>query len=289
MNIVVVHNQKSGGADKLHALKTAFKKLGLAADYVSVHDTGATRILKAAAAKRGATLVAAGGDGTVQFTAAIARDTRATLGIVPLGTLNHFAKDIGVPLDIAGAAATIKTGKVATVDTGDVNGHIFINNSSIGLYPQSLRTRKKYRHRVGNVPSAILGIIKVLARPRRYRITVHVDGKRMTCRTPFVFIGNNSYTVRGNEFLNRVSLTEGRLAVYIIKAKKPWHVARLFVMTLFSKKRRTPDLDVYYATDCTIKNRHKRLPVAFDGEVATLATPLVYTTKPKSLRVITNS
>lgn len=287
MNITVVHNQKSGQAGKLDAVQAAFKKHRLSADFIAIHDTNATKLLKAAGAKRGAVLVAAGGDGTVQFTAGIARATGAILGIVPLGTLNHFAKDAGMPLDIDGAVAAIKKGATTKVDTGDVNGQIFINNSSIGIYPQSLRTRKKYRHKVGNIPSAIVSMAKVLVRPRRYRIILQVDGKRITRRTPFVFIGNNAYTVRGNEFLNRASLTEGRLAIYIIKAKKPWHVVRLFATALFTKKRRTPDLDIYYADGCTIKNRRRQLPVAFDGEVETLKTPLHYTMQAKSLRIIT--
>lgn len=288
MNITVIHNQKSGGAGQLDAMRAAFKKHGLSPDYMTIQDASSgSNDIKTAASKRGAVLVAAGGDGTVQFTAAIARETGATLGVIPLGTLNHFAKDVGLPLDIDSAIAAIAAHKTAHVDTGDVNGHIFVNNSSIGLYPQSLRTRKKYRHRVGNLPSAVLSMAKVLVRPRRYRVTLHVDGKRITRRTPFVFIGNNAYSVRGNEFLNRASITEGRLAIYIIKAKKPWHVVRLFFTTLFTKKRRTPDLDIYYTTDCVIKNRHKHLPVAFDGEVGDLKTPLTYSIKPKSLRIIT--
>jgi diacylglycerol kinase family enzyme len=287
MNITVVHNQKSGGAGKLQDLQNAFKKHGLDADFIAIQDTRAVHTIRAAAKKRGAVVVAAGGDGTVQLAAGLVRRYKATLGVVPLGTLNHFAKDAGLPLDIAGAVQLIKNGKTALVDTGDVNGHIFINNSSIGLYPQSLRTRKKYRHKVGNIPSAIMSIAKVLVRPRRYRITLHVDGKRITRRTPFVFIGNNAYTVQGNEFLNRSSLTEGRLAIYIIKAKHPWHVVRLFITALFTKKRRTPDLDIYYTDSCVIKNRHRQLPIAFDGEVESLATPLHYAIKPKSLRIIT--
>src|SRR5664279_295495 len=98
------------------------------------------------ALRRGAkTLVAAGGDGTVSAVAATLLDSDATLGVLPLGTLNHFAKDLKIPLELEDAARVIANGAIARIDAGEVNGRAFINNSSLGVYPQMLAWREDYR------------------------------------------------------------------------------------------------------------------------------------------------
>ena len=109
-----------------------------------------------AAVRRGATVVAAGGgDGTVNAVASVLVGTETTLGVLPLGTLNHFAKDIGIPLEMEEALAVLRDGKVQHVDVGTVSDRIFINNSGLGLYPDMVfnRERRQNRARPNGLPS----------------------------------------------------------------------------------------------------------------------------------------
>ena len=111
--------------------------------------SGATNINQLAAEARavGELVVAGGGDGTLSAVAAALVGTDTALGVLPMGTLNHFAKDLGIPLKLEKAVQTLFTGKIARVDVGEVNGRIFLNNSSIGFYPRIVQARKREQRR----------------------------------------------------------------------------------------------------------------------------------------------
>src|SRR4029450_6264872 len=94
-------------------------------------------------------VIAGGGDGTVNTVAAALVGTEVVLGVLPLGTLNHFAKDLGLPLELGGAVQTIGAGHTVRIDVGEVNGQMFLNNSSLGLYPRIVRHRQKQTERLG--------------------------------------------------------------------------------------------------------------------------------------------
>src|SRR3954447_17194811 len=165
------------------------------------------------AASRGDTLVAAGGDGTVNAVAAVAVETGATLGVVPSGTLNHFAKYLRIPLDPAAAVETVVAGHVQMVDVGEVNGRIFVNNSSLGIYPRMVWERDAEQRRGRR--KAVAFAIAMLRTWRNYRTIAGqllIDGAAHVVRTPFIFIGNNQYVAEGFNLGARTSLDEGRLS-----------------------------------------------------------------------------
>ena len=93
--------------------------------------------------------MAAGGDGTINSVASAVVGSEKSLGVLPFGTMNHFAKDLHIPLDLEGAVNTIVAGHKTKVDVGEVNGRIFLNNSSLGLYPSIVRERQKQRDSMG--------------------------------------------------------------------------------------------------------------------------------------------
>lgn len=285
--ITVIYNPKSGTNNNLDEIKKAFAAHDVQPTYLPITSKQLHRHVKTESAKSQAVIVAAGGDGTVSFVASMLHGTKAKMGVIASGTLNHFAKDMGLPLNAKKAVATIVKGNVRSIDAAMVNKRVFVNNSSIGLYPRSLRAREQYDGQIGKWPAAVLGAIKVLARPRRYRVTLTIDGKDITRRTPFVFIGNNDYHVNKQPFSRREEMDAGKLSVYIIKANNAFGVFRMFMHALFTKKRRTAEFEIYHVPAFTIATkRHRKLHVAYDGEVATLKTPLVYASLPKSLRVI---
>src|SRR5215210_8066918 len=136
-------------------------------------------------------IVAGGGDGTINAVASQIVGTNRTLGVLPLGTLNHFAKDLGIPLDLEGATANLLEGHVEQVDVGEVNGRIFLNNSSLGLYPSIVRHREKQQERLGRGkwPAFIWATLTMLKRYPFLNVRLSTDKEELLRRTPFIFVG----------------------------------------------------------------------------------------------------
>src|SRR6185436_11929037 len=171
-------------------------------------------------ATRPTLLVAAGGDGTINAVAGVVRGTGTALGILPFGTLNHFAKDLHIPLDPAEAARVIAAGKRMAVDVGEVNGRIFINNASLGLYPGMVKERDRQQRRLRRSKrhAMVWATLAVLQRPPVLDLRLDLDGEVHDYRAPYVFIGNNVYRMEGFDIGTRERVDEGCLSVYTTRA-----------------------------------------------------------------------
>ena len=251
-----------------------------------------TAAAKSALEQGMAIVVAGGGDGTINAVASVVADSGVAFGVLPLGTLNHFAKDIGIPLALDEAIATIANGVRRHVDVGEVNDRIFLNNSSLGLYPDIVRDREKQQSRLGR-SKWLAALWATLGALRRYpflsvRLTMD-DGSDHARRTPFVFIGNNAYTMQGFSIGERESLTDGKLSLYV--AQRPGRLAllRLGWSALCGRLAQERDFDVVSTKNLEIETRHKRIRVATDGEVTVMLTPLRYRIRPGALCVIVPS
>jgi diacylglycerol kinase family enzyme len=246
-----------------------------------------------AAAKRavrdGASLVVAGGgDGTMSAVAACVAGTGARLGVLPMGTLNHFAKDLGIPLELDGAIDVIAGGRELAADMGEVNGRLFINNSSLGLYPDIVLDRERQRQRLGRGKWAALLAASVHA-ARRYPVLslqIEVDGKPMQRRSAFVFIGNNDYRMEGFEIGERRCLSAGKLSLYVTQRTGRFGLLRLALRALVGRLRQASDFDMLAAESLVVHTAHRRMRVAADGEVTLMETPLHYRVRPGALRVV---
>ena len=242
---------------------------------------------KNAARDASQTIVAGGGDGTISAVAAELVDTGKTLGVLPLGTLNHFAKDLNISLDIKEAAQTIITGHVVKVDVGEVNGQVFINNSSLGLYPDIVR-RREQRQRLGygKWNSLIRSAFKVFNRYPFLDIRLNVDDKKINTRTPFVFVGNNEYEMESFNIGGRNCLNGGHLSLYMTPHTGRFGLLRMVLGALFGTLSQEKDFVSLCINEVHIESRRKQLRVAMDGEVSMLATPLHYRIRKGALRVI---
>jgi diacylglycerol kinase family enzyme len=239
------------------------------------------------AAARGDVLVAAGGDGTVGTVAGVAVETGATLAVLPMGTLNHFAKDVGIPLDLDQAVATIVDGACRAVDAADVNGRIFINNSSVGIYPRMVWEREAEQRRGRRKWTA--SAIAVLRTWRRYRMVVvrlAVDGSEAVVRTPFVFVGNNEYKAEGFELGGRTTLDGGRLSIFLAPECGRFEFLSLPIRALLKRLNVGAPFAAFSADTLTADVSHPRVSVALDGEIAVMPSPLVYRIRPRALRII---
>ena len=208
--------------------------------------------------------------------------------MLPLGTLNHFAKDLGIPLDLDKAALIIAANHQVAIDVGEVNGRLFINNSSLGLYPDLVIIRENQRRRQGRSKWLALfsATMKVLRRHPMLDVRLLLDGEKQDRRTPLVFIGNNEYKVEGFDIGSRERLDAGKLSMYLTRRHGRRGLLGLAARALVGKLRESGDFEALTAQEVTIATRRKSLAVATDGEVTVMKTPLAYTIRPGALRVV---
>jgi diacylglycerol kinase family enzyme len=234
-------------------------------------------------------LVAGGGDGTVSAVASLLAGTEKPLGVLPLGTLNHFAKDLNIPLEVEEAARNVCEGRAVRVDVGEVNGQVFVNNSSLGLYPRIVRRREKLQERRGSGkwPAFFAAALALLSRYPFLSVRLNADGREIVRRTPFVFIGNNEYRMESFQLGARQRLDAGHLSLYVAHRTGRLGLLRLALRALFGQLRESKDFDALRAQEIRVETGHpRRLPVATDGEVTVMTTPLHYRVLPGALRVI---
>jgi len=291
VKIEVIVNASSGAgadgalAERLHEL---FARDGVIAQ-VALAQSGheILELAKRAALGDADAIVAGGGDGTINSVASELLNTKKTLGVLPLGTMNHFAKDLHIPLDLEAAVEIIIKGAITNVDLGEVNGHIFVNNSSLGLYPSIVREREKQqRLGWGKWPAYIWAAIAVLRRYPFLNVRLDVDGKAFSSRTPFVFIGNNEYEMETLNIGGRSCLDAGELSLYVTNRTGRLGLFRLALRALFGGLRQEKDFLAMCTKEIWIETKHKRIRVALDGEVTIMEPPLHYRVLPGKVRVL---
>jgi YegS/Rv2252/BmrU family lipid kinase len=289
--IEVIINAGSGSvlADETkRLLEEQFESNGVEA-HIHFAKSGAEiiKLVERAAETESEVIVAGGGDGTISAVAAEVMKAGKILGVLPLGTLNNFSKDLLIPRDIAEAIRIIAENNVTEIDVGEVNGRIFVNNSSIGLYPRIVRKRvKQQRLGRGKWAAAAWAALRVIRVAPLLRVKLTLDDKQFRRKTPFVFIGNNRYEMDFFNIGRRTSLNDGKLSVYFLKRGGRWGLITLIVRTLLGRLRQAKDFEEINTTEITIETRKKRLLVAFDGEIATMRTPLHYKIHASALKVI---
>lgn len=288
----VIVNATSGTDDKegvREQLEEMFAAHGLKAR-VTLAREGAEIPEFAERAAHGANpvVVAGGGDGTISGVAAALVGTNITLGVLPLGTLNHFAKDLRIPLELDEAVRNIAEGETVSVDVGEVNGRVFLNNSSLGLYPSIVRQREKQQERLGRGkwPAFFLAALAVFRRYPFINVRLEADGHQLIRRTPFVFIGNNEYQMESLQIGGRTCLDAGHLSLYVTHRTGRLGLVMLALRALFGRLRQATDFDAMCVKEIWIETRRKRLPVATDGEVGLMDMPLHYRVRAGALRVI---
>jgi diacylglycerol kinase family enzyme len=289
MDVAVILNPRAGhGADE-DLQREIVERFATHGREATIMAAGAELGIRARAAVEAGcrVLVAAGGDGTVNAVASAVVGRETPLGVLPVGTLNHFAKDLGLPLDLPDAVRIVAQGAVRQVDVGEVNGRYFLNNSSIGVYPRIVEMRHQYESSgLSKWIAALWASLAVLRRRPFVDVRIHVGDDAVVRRTPFVFVGNNEYRMRGLGGVSRASLTGGQLAIYVMKASERLGLLRLGLEVMTRGVDQVPELDLLRVTESKVETRRRRLQVALDGEVRVLASPLDYRSRPGALRVL---
>jgi diacylglycerol kinase family enzyme len=288
---VIVNGGAGHGHDDSAAaeLRAKLANAGLDAELVLAKDGEEMIDTARRALRHGAKLVVAGGgDGTINAVASVMVGSGVHFGVLPLGTLNHFAKDLGIPLDLDEAVRNLAEGVPRQVDVGEVNGRIFLNNSSLGLYPDIVRDREKQQSRLGRGKwlAALWATIAALRRYPFLSMRLTVGGETLARRTPFVFIGNNRYTMQGLAIGERDRLDDGLLSLYVAQHPTRLGLLRFAFDALLGKLGSERNFDVLEASGFEIDTHHARLHVATDGEVTVMNPPLRYRVRPGALTVL---
>ncbi|MDQ3169203.1 MAG: sphingosine kinase [Acidobacteriota bacterium] len=285
MTCAIVLNSKSGTAQDPEKLAAALARAAFQADVLDLQAMTGTGLERAA--ERYDVLVAAGGDGTVSTVAAAASAAGRTFGVIPSGTLNHFARDAGIPADLDDAIAIITRGRTRAMDVGDINGRIFVNNASIGAYPRMVWERNRARGLGLPRPIAMaFAVARTWSGLRSLAVRIVVDGQVLVRKTPFIFIGNSEYDVTGTDVGSRPTMTDGKLSLYMAPrfGRRDALLLPLRVLrdTLESHER----FEAMTASTISIETARKQVGVARDGEVGTFAPPLQFSVRRHALKVL---
>jgi len=282
-------NARAGSAE---AAMKALREAGSAFAAEEVEPAALEPRLRAAVAARAERVLVAGGDGTVATAAAVLAGSATALAVLPGGTLNHFARDRGIPTDAAEALRVAVEGRVRTTDVGAVNGRLFLNTSSVGAYVLFVRTRERLERVLGYRLASLAAAVRVLALLRSYRVTIEVDGETHVYHTPIVFVGVGERELQVPALGARVAGGRRGLHVLVVRGRT---AGSLFVMALAAASRgvtaaaRTPMLDSFVVDALRIEMRRPSGNVALDGELDRMTSPLEYSVRRDALRVVTGA
>ncbi|MGJ7917091.1 diacylglycerol/lipid kinase family protein [Massilia sp. LXY-6] len=235
----------------------------------------------ARAAREGAILVAAGGDGTLNAVAHEAVRHGCVFGVLPQGTFNYFGRTHGIPEDLRQAVHALLRARVRHVQIGMVNQRSFLVNASVGLYPRLLEEREHDKRQFGRsrVVALLSALKTALGRHRNLRIALELDGESRRLRTPTLFVGNNRLQMRqvGMQPLDH-AVEEGRLAAIAPRPVGRWRMLGLLLRGALGRLGQAEDVVAFAFRSMTVRapllSGRRRVKVAVDGEICKLALPL---------------
>ena len=238
-------------------------------------------------AQGAARIAVAGGDGTVAAVAAAIANSDIELAVIPGGTLNHFARDHGIPVDPVEACRVAICGQTRRIDVGWVNDRLFLNTSSVGVYANYVRVRELHERRVGYWAASVWAIARTFIRFQPFQVSFESDDVQRTYTTPLVFLAVGERELKLPRLGGRLANGRSGLHVMVVRGHTR---ARLVALSLAGAARgigavsRTPHLDSFVVPRCNIEQRHST--VAVDGEIVTLTSPLRYELGVGALRLV---
>jgi YegS/Rv2252/BmrU family lipid kinase len=287
---VALVNARSGSAgdNARDRVAKALASAGVDAKVELITEGDLSVRCKAIARRGDSMLIVGGGDGTIGAAASALVGTATAIGILPLGTLNHFARDLGIPADVAAAARIIAARRERNVDVAEMNGRIFINNSAIGLYPLMVLDRDLQRRRLGRSKrlGMIIASLRTLARFGHQRLTLTVNDRQARIDTPLLFVGNNDYRIELPAAGQRRSIEQGELCVMVMRKKTRRGFIAAALRALFNRSRSDDMVRLDGVERLRVESSRRQIAVSLDGEIVRAAPPLDYKVRKKALRVI---
>jgi diacylglycerol kinase family enzyme len=270
-------------------LRTVADSLGVRCDIIHARSLG--QIVRAA--RKGATsdydlVVAGGGDGTINAVAGELSGSGKPLGLLPLGTFNYFARELGFPEDAGEAFRLCLEGEIRNVAVGEVNGRTFLVNASVGLYPILLSIREHVYRRWGR--SKLVAYWSVLqALPRRrlnLTLTITAGGERRTFKTPLLFVARSALQLKDFRVPGISCVSEDNFSVYILRPMGRLGLVRLLWRAMTHKLERKNDFEMLCLPELRVESSRILRTVAFDGERAKMLAPLEFRVRRNALAVV---
>ncbi|KKE99138.1 bifunctional phosphatase PAP2/diacylglycerol kinase family protein [Mycolicibacterium obuense] len=278
--VTVVVNPASGsgtGARVLDEVRDALPE----AEIVELREDDDVPAVFRSAAQRADVLAVGGGDGTVAVAASIALEEGVPLAVLPAGTFNHFAKDIGCD-STAKTVAAIQGGTVSCVDVVCLNEkQMVVNTASIGAYPQFVQTREKLEHRIGKPLAGIYAMFHTLRRDQPVRISYD----NQTLQTSLFFLGNSIYLPSGFAPSRRTRMDDGLIDIRILETGRPLAKWRILIALMFGRLTRSPLYRELRVPEFTFEAVDGPTVLALDGEVGTELTKASFSVRYRSLPV----
>ena len=230
--------------------------------------------------------VAAGGDGTVHHVMQSLVNTDGILGVIPLGTYNHFAKDMGIPLDWRAALETAVSGTTLQIDAARANDRFFVNNLSMGLYPELVARRERHGRDYPRWKARMLAAYGTFRKYPHVTLTVETEHHQEVVRTHVFMVSNNTYDLsRIGVEAPRTRMTEGRLSVYWLPHLPRVQLMKFVAHYLAGRVHATPGFRSFKTLRMKVQSPRMTLHVGLDGELFEMAAPMVITIVPQGLLV----
>ena len=296
MRFLVLLNESAGTLanakveDAPRRIAEGFRAAGVDADVRSVDPSRLAEISGDAAKPDSGfdAVIGGGGDGTLNTIAAALAGTGRTFGVLPLGTHNHFAKDMNVPLDLDAAVTALARGDAQDLDVGEVNGRVFLNFSGVGLHPLVVRHRDAQRaaRGRGKFVAMFFAMLSVLRRLPVLRVKLWYGDSMIRRLTPSVIVCNNAHQMEVFGVANVSYPDRGVLNVYLSRATKWYGILWLILRAAVKKLENARTFESLVLPEFSMETRNRHARVSIDGEVTDLRTPLNYRVRRGGLKVI---
>lgn len=294
MRVLVVLNQAAGTlaasqtGDEPERIRASFEAAGVDVDVRSVEASQLADTARGAQAEGFDAVIGGGGDGTLNTIANALAGGPVAFAALPLGTHNHFAKDLGVDLDLDRAVAQLARGSMKDLDVGEVNGQIFLNFSGIGLHPTVIKHRDAQRKVLGRQKffALFVALFSVLRRPRILRVRLRFGDAAFWRITPSVIVCNNEHQMKVFGVENISSADRSVLNVYLARSTRWYGLIWLIIRAAFHSLASAKNFEAIVLPEVTIETRNPHARVSIDGEVTDLTTPLTYRVRRGGLKVL---
>ena len=291
-SVFVILNTESGKDDtkpSADGIEEMFRSRGTRARVVTVTggDDIPGRVRELIAQPGVDCVVAAGGDGTICAVAGALSESGIDLGVLPLGTFNYFARRFEIPEEVEGAVDAVCDGRTETIDLGSVNGRIFINNASIGLYPAILKVREDIYRRWGRSRLAAYWSV-VVAMATVYRpmtMSIEIDGSREGAKTPTVFVAMSAYQLDEFGIEGSDAVRAGKFAVYLApdcgRFTLMWKAMRIALGGV----KKGEDFALFTGRHAVVTTKKTSQLIALDGERERMEGPFDFGIVKDALKV----
>lgn len=285
MEAAVIFNRNRGDRAKIEA---ALEAAGVPASIKAAEGNEIEQCVRDAVEAGARLVIVGGGDGSMSAAAQVLAGSEATLAILPIGTLNHLARDLGLPFELEKAAEVIAKGRTRAIDVAEINGRVFINNAAIGLYPLMVLDREAQQERLGRSKrlAMLVASLRTMVRFHHQRLTLTSNDGEERVDTPLLFVGNNDYQLEMPGAGKRERLDDGKLCVLVLRKKGLPGFLSAVGRALLGMTRNHDMVRIDDIEKLRVGSPRSTITLALDGETTSMKPPLDFRIRRHALKVM---